>query len=223
MVSELQPTAVVFDFNGTLSDDEHLLLDIFRAMFHARLGWRMTEDDYRRDFAGLSDREIVEQALAYSGREHDVEALLVERSERYRAAVAERNPVREEARALVSALVATDRRLAIVTGAQRAEVETVLAGVPEATHFEVVVTDEDVERGKPDPEGVLRAADLLGLAPAQLLVLEDTVPGVRAALAAGAAVIAVAGTQPPDRLRAEGVEVVSRIGPELLDRPPFAG
>ena len=40
--------AVVFDFNGTLSDDEHILFEIFRDLFAARLGWQMTAEDYRR-------------------------------------------------------------------------------------------------------------------------------------------------------------------------------
>lgn len=223
MSPPLAPAAVVFDFNGTLSDDEHLLRDIFTDMFAEHLDWQMTPADYRQHLAGLSDREIIETALARVGRTGGVDALLAERGVRYRALVATRNPVREETRALVRGLADSGRRLAIVTGAQRRDVEVVLAGLPEARHFEVVVTEEDVSRGKPDPEGVLLAAELLGLAPERLLVLEDSVPGVRAALAAGARAVAVAGTQDPDVLRAEGVEVVSSLEPGLLDRRPFAG
>ena len=43
--------AVVFDFNGTLSDDEHILFEIFRDLFHAHLGWEMTAEDYHREAA----------------------------------------------------------------------------------------------------------------------------------------------------------------------------
>ena len=54
--------AVIFDFNGTLSDDEHILFDIFSELFRVHLGWAMTADDYRDELLGRSDREIIERA-----------------------------------------------------------------------------------------------------------------------------------------------------------------
>jgi mannitol-1-/sugar-/sorbitol-6-phosphatase len=56
---------------------------------------------------------------------------------------------------------------------------------------DVVITAEDVRRGKPDPEGYLLAARRLGVAVAGCVVIEDSPAGVRAGLAAGAAVVAV--------------------------------
>src|SRR4029078_4145898 len=69
--------AVVFDFNGTLSDDEHLLFEIFRELFRVHLGWAMTAEDYRSELLGRSDREIIERAAARHGRgtEDEVAAL----------------------------------------------------------------------------------------------------------------------------------------------------
>jgi HAD superfamily hydrolase (TIGR01509 family) len=218
------PDAVIFDFNGTLSDDEPLLYELFSAMFAERLGWSMTRREYAQGLAGLSDREIIVRALARSGRPVAVEDLLSERSDRYRDLVSGRSPVREETRALVRRLVELGLRLAIVTGAQRADVDLVLADVPEARSFEVVVTAEDVTHGKPHPEGFLRAASELGVEPGRALVLEDSVAGVRGAQAAGMAVIGVAGgMQGRARLQDQGVEVVSRLSPSLLERSPFAG
>ena len=60
--------AVVFDFNGTLSDDEHILFDIFSELFRGHLGWAMTAEDYRDELLGRSDREIIERAVARHGR-----------------------------------------------------------------------------------------------------------------------------------------------------------
>ena len=56
---------------------------------------------------------------------------------------------------------------------------------------DVLVTAEQVEDGKPDPAGYLRAAELLGVDPADALVLEDAPAGVEAGLAAGMTVVAV--------------------------------
>ncbi|MDT5160967.1 MAG: beta-phosphoglucomutase, partial [Mycobacterium sp.] len=50
--------AVIFDFNGTLSDDEPILYDIFSELFRVHLDWAMTTGDYRDELLGRSDREI---------------------------------------------------------------------------------------------------------------------------------------------------------------------
>jgi beta-phosphoglucomutase-like phosphatase (HAD superfamily) len=59
--------AVIFDFNGTLSDDEPILFDIFGALFGEHLGWTMTAAEYRSELLGRSDREIVEYAVTRHG------------------------------------------------------------------------------------------------------------------------------------------------------------
>ncbi|WP_433325435.1 HAD-IA family hydrolase [Spirillospora sp. CA-294931] len=80
---------------------------------------------------------------------------------------------------------------AIVTSMDRGqfEVRTGVAGVPVP---EIVVTAELVTHGKPDPSGYLLAAERLGVDPGECLVIEDAPAGVRAGLAAGATVLAVA-------------------------------
>ena len=67
--------AVVFDFNGTLSDDEHILFDIFSELFRGHLGWAMTAEDYRDELLGRSDREIIERAVARHGGGHRAAAV----------------------------------------------------------------------------------------------------------------------------------------------------
>jgi sugar-phosphatase len=86
----------------------------------------------------------------------------------------------------------------------------------------VLITGADVRRGKPDPEGYLRAAAALGHAPFACVVIEDTPAGVAAGKAAGMAVLAVRGTYPDDRLaRADGIvdslaQVHAAAGPSGL-------
>ena len=91
-------------------------------------------------------------------------------------------------------------------GRRALEVETVLdaAGIDV---FEVIVSAEDVTRGKPDPEGYLRALELLGVEAAEAVALEDAPPGIAAARAAGLRCVAVLGTVPRERL-GEADEVV---------------
>ena len=92
--------------------------------------------------------------------------------------------------------------IAVVSGAHRAEVVPALEASGLADAFPVVVTIEDVERGKPDPAGYLLALELLGgpLRPEEVTVFEDTEAGVASAKAAGMRCVAIPGTHTPERL-----------------------
>jgi beta-phosphoglucomutase-like phosphatase (HAD superfamily) len=85
--------------------------------------------------------------------------------------------------------------------------------------FEAIVPAEDVEHGKPHPDGYLRALELLdgGLAASDVLVFEDTEAGVASAKAAGMRCVAVLGTLSPERL-AQADKIVERIDPPLMQR-----
>lgn len=217
--------AVIFDFNGTLSDDEPILFRIFSELFAEHLDWTMAQQDYDRHLLGHSDREIVEKALEITGAQgHDVDALLELRKRRYRELVAGDNPIRPDTVLLVQLLAEHDVPMAIVTGAQRDDVRAVLESSPVGELIRVVVAEEDVARGKPDPEGFLSGADQLGCAPTQIIVFEDSVPGVRGALAAGMRCLAVAAT-PTDDLAAVAPAIVERLSTDLVEHvlPPSPG
>ncbi|TGD86881.1 HAD family phosphatase [Mycolicibacterium sp. CH28] len=208
--------AVIFDFNGTLSDDEPILFRIFSELFGEHLDWAMTQDDYNRHLLGHSDREIVEKALEITGTgNRDVEALLELRKRRYRELVADDNPIQPDTVHLVRLLVEHQVPLAIVTGAQREDVHAVLASSPVGEFINVIVAEEDVTRGKPDPEGFLAGAAQLGCEPSDVLVFEDSVPGVRGALAAGMRCVAV-GTEPGEALLAVAPAIVARLTADVV-------
>jgi beta-phosphoglucomutase len=210
-----RPCAVIFDFNGTLSHDEPILCEIFMELF-ADHGKPLSAQEYFDELAGLSDPEIVRTWL---GPDHpDVDEVIEERVLRYRAAVADGSSVPEDLRAAVR--YAADRvPLAIVSGAARAEIEPVLEAAGIADLFAAIVPAEDVERGKPEPDGYLRALTLLDgdLGARDVLVFEDTEAGVAAAKGAGMRCFAVLGTLAPERL-AEADEIVERLDLPLMER-----
>jgi beta-phosphoglucomutase len=213
--------AVVFDFNGTLSDDEHILFDIFSELFLAHLGWRMTAENYRDELLGRSDREIIERAVTRHGRgtAGEVSELLRLRRGIYQQKVADHNPIGASAAQLVKLLADNEIPVGIVTGAQRDDVLAVLNGSPAGPVISVLITEEDVEAGKPHPEGFLTAARLLNRRPEDVLVFEDSVPGVQAALAAGMHCIAVCAGQPGQELRAAASAMVAELSAELVAAP----
>ena len=210
-----RPGAIVFDFNGTLSHDEPILCEIFMELF-AEHGKPLSAQTYFDVLAGLSDPEIVRTWL---GRDHpDVDEVIEERIRRYRAAVADGSSVPPELRDAVR-FAAERVPLAIVSGAARAEIEPVVEAAGLTGCFGAIVPAEDVEHGKPHPDGYLRALELLdgGLAAGDVLVFEDTEAGVASAKAAGMRCFAVLGTLSPERL-AQADEIVGRIDLPLMQR-----
>ena len=205
--------AVVFDFNGTLSHDEPILCEIFMELF-AEHGRPLSAQEYFDQLAGLSDPEIVRTWL---GADHPaVDEVIEERIRRYQVAVADGSSIPEEIREAVR-FTATRVPVGIVSGAARAEIEPVLASAGIADSISVIVAAEDVEQGKPAPDGYLEAARLLGRKEAEVLALEDTEAGVASAKDAGLRCVAVLGTLSPARLlRAD--EIVERIDVALMKR-----
>ena len=205
------PSAIVFDFNGTLSDDEPLMCEIFQTLF-AEHGKPLSKREYYDELAGLSDPEIVRTWL---GADHpDVDAVIQQRIDRYRAAVGDGSTVHDHVRDAVR-YAAARVPLAICSGAARAEIEPVVEAAGIAGCFRAIVSSDDVAHGKPDPEGYLAALEALGTYDA--LVFEDTEAGIASAKAAGLRVIAKTGTLDPERLR-QADELVERIDADLIRR-----
>jgi beta-phosphoglucomutase len=205
--------AIAFDFNGTLSDDEAVLCEIFVELF-AEHGKPLSAQEYFDHLAGYSDPEIVHRWL---GPDHEAEeAVIEERIRRYRAAVADGHSIHEPVREAVR--YAAERvPIAIVSGAMRAEIEPVVGSAGLLSLLRGIVAADDVVHGKPHPEGYLKAVPLLGADPADVLVFEDTEAGIASATAAGMRVIAKRGTLDPHRL-AGAEEIVDAIDVELMRR-----
>jgi HAD superfamily hydrolase (TIGR01509 family) len=207
-------SAIVFDFNGTLSDDEPILCEIFRTLF-AEHGRPLSVQEYFDELAGLSDPEIVQTWL---GRDRDdVDELVAERVQRYRDAVADGTTIHEHVREAVR--YAAERvPVAICSGAARAEIQPVVEAAGLAPLLRAIVSSDDVVDGKPHPEGYRKAVELIGgVRPAEVLAIDDTEAGVVSAKAAGLFTFAKTGTLDPHRLVAAD-ELVDRIDVELMRR-----
>jgi len=206
------PRAVLFDFNGTLSQDEPLLLRIYQSLF-ARYRKPLTEEQYFDRLAGLSEEAIIGGWLGVDGPL--LGSLMAERIDAYATEAADGATVTEDVRAAIR-YAAARVPVAIVSGAFRAEIEPVVVAAGLTEQITAIVAADDVERGKPHPEGYLRALDLLGFDAVDVVALEDTEAGIAAAKGAGLTCIAVRGTLPDDRLAAADV-LVDVIDVALVD------
>lgn len=206
-------TAITFDFNGTLSNDEPILCEIFRELFRGR-GRSLSEQEYYDELAGLSDEAIV---TAWLGDDYpDVPGAVAERVRRYRELVADGSTIEEPAREAVRHAAARVP-VAIVSGAALAEIVPVVRAAGLEPLFRAIVSSDAVTHGKPHPESYLRALELLGVSPGEAVAFEDTESGVASATGAGMRCIAVRGTLRPERL-ARADELIEAIDVAVVRR-----
>lgn len=215
----------IFDFNGTITDDEGLLYDIYAELFLERYGVALDRDIYFAELAGLSEPGVVAKVAPLYGLDLDPAeraGLLAERVRRYTERIAGDPPVRTGAAALIRDLAAR-MPIAVGTGAYRSETEAVLKAAGLFSYFTTIITVDDVQRGKPDPQTFELALAGLGLPAGAVIVFEDSSFGVAAARAAGLRCV-VAPVTTDDIPAAGGGEpeivVVDSLHPGLVTATP---
>jgi beta-phosphoglucomutase len=187
----MNPGAVIFDMDGVLVDSEPLY-DQATTLFLRDFGVEADSAFYDRlrgltlpaVWGSLKDRYALPQPLAELAAESS------RRLDLFFAELPGLEPM-PGARELVAALRTEGVALAVASSSRRSRVELLLRRLGLEPAFAAVVSGDDVERGKPDPEIFLAAADRLDVAPARCAVLEDADRGVRAALAAGMRCVAL--------------------------------
>ncbi|WP_420898752.1 HAD family hydrolase [Deinococcus wulumuqiensis] len=196
LVKPLAPAGVLFDMDGVLTANNHFHRLAWKEVAAEWLGLTLTEHDLDTKVDGGRNPEIVERLTGqvpdpeWMGRFHEA------KEGRYRQLAA---GVLREVAGLNGYLDALDARglpFALVTSADRTNVEFGMAQLGLGPRFARQVTGEEVTNGKPHPEPYLLGAARLGLDPARCLAHEDAVSGVKSAAAAGCTVIALTTTAP---------------------------
>lgn len=182
------PSALIFDFDGTLIDTESVELASLQSM------WRthgLTLDKERWfGFLGLEAPDWVSVLADELPDAADLVELRAALAADQRAR-SMRQPLRPGVRELFDLAVRHDIRLAISSNADRGRVNQVLTDKGLSDTFDVVVTREDVNQGKPAPDAYLRACSLLEAGPSECIAFEDSGPGMASAIAAGLRCVAV--------------------------------
>jgi HAD superfamily hydrolase (TIGR01509 family) len=221
--------AIIFDFDGVIADTEPLHYGALQQVL-AELGISLSERQYYADYLGYDDRGCFMAALSANGQMISpglIDDLMKKKARAYLHGLPARLKIFPGVRELVRE-AARHYELGIASGALRHEIELILEQANLRKQFSHITSAEDVTQGKPSPDPFLRALSGLNtvdstrrLLPAGCLVIEDSLPGIRGAHAAGMKVLAVANTHDIDDLH-EADAIVSSLDqlqlPELVSR-----
>lgn len=204
--------AVLFDCDGVLVDSEGITNGVLRAMLEER-GWTLTREECMRIFLGKAVKD--ERALieARTGQPLTEEWFVRFRERRNEGLLAGVQPIRNAPEAVAAISDRFQGRIACCSGADRWKVEMQLAKCGLLPFFDGrIYSGHEMPRSKPAPDVYLAAMPALGAAAGRCAVIEDTVTGVTAGVAAGATVFGYsppeAGHDAPAALRAAGASVI---------------
>ncbi|GAA1825422.1 HAD family hydrolase [Agromyces salentinus] len=211
--------AVLFDCDGVLVDSERITNGVLRTMLH-ELGWQISAEECVERFIGRALSDEFDVIEAHTGIRPDQRWLLEFRARRNAALAADLEPIDGAVDAVTAVAADFAGRVACASGADRAKIELQLTKVGLLGTFgEHVYSGMETARSKPAPDVYLAAAAGLGLDPRGCAVVEDTVAGVTAGVAAGATVFAYApggfASTSPEALRAAGAAHVFTSMAEL--------
>jgi beta-phosphoglucomutase len=207
-MSEANGKAALWDMDGTMVDTAELHFQAWETVCREH-GRDFTRADFAATF-GRRNPEIIHTLFGERFNDEQSAALADRKEEVYRAAASAGVVLLPGARTLLDDLHRAGFVQAIGSSAPRANLELILRLTGVARFFDAAIGSEDTQRGKPDPQVFLVAAERLGVPPARCVVFEDAVAGVQAARAGGMKAVAVrfVGHHAESALRQAGADLV---------------
>ena len=189
--------AAIFDLDGTLIDSEPNYYEADRRLL-ADYGVDFSVEMKKR-FVGSGNVEMIQEVKRMYDLPDSVDVLL-DKKNRYYMEIAEKSTQAfPEMRKLVMAYHEAGVPLAVASGSSPDIIEKLTRAVGLIDCFDLLISSEEVERAKPEPDVFLEAAKKLSVEPASCIVFEDSRYGVMAGKAAGMTVVAIP-TDPDDPL-----------------------
>jgi HAD superfamily hydrolase (TIGR01509 family) len=188
----MKTKGVLFDYNGVIVNDEHLQEQSLATVLKT-FGVSLTHELYKQHCLGRTDAEAfanLQQASPDKLGSVTIQELIEQQVHEYLTLIRQQRIIFPDIRE-VFARLHPEYRLGVVTASLKAEVLPVLEGEKLLPFLEGVITADDVTKGKPDPEGYLKGVVALNIPKENIVVIEDSPSGVKAAKAAGLKCVAV--------------------------------
>lgn len=189
-VAKNKVKAVIFDLDGTLVDSEPNYSEADNKTL-AEYGIVELSAEMKRKYVGIGTKEMMEDIKKMYDINETIENLVSKKNKYYLEIAKENTPVFPEMHKFLQFLKSNNYPLALASGSSPEIIETVLSITKLKEYFDVVLSAEQVEKGKPAPDVFLEAAKQLGVPFENCLVIEDSKPGVEAAKSASMYCIAL--------------------------------
>jgi HAD superfamily hydrolase (TIGR01509 family) len=187
--------AVIFDLDGVIVDSEGTHHQIEREIFRKH-GKELTPEMTDR-FRGTTEKYFWGNICRELGIA-DYHELMEEKAEKYEQKLGELK-LFPGVKDFIAELRRRKIKVALASSTQRHWIEKILSA--HGLEFEVVVSGDEIEKSKPEPEIYLEAARRLGLRPEECLVIEDAINGIKAAKKAGMRCVAITNSFSREKLR----------------------
>ena len=208
--------AVVFDLDGLMFNTEDLFNITGREVLRRR-GLLLTDELLSR-MMGRRAHEAFAAMVELHGLHESVEELLIESQEIFYALLSAQLAPMPGLFELLECIERQGLPKGVATSSPRAYLEDILSRVDLLSRFHTTLTAEDVTHGKPHPEIYLAAAERLGVLPGEMMVLEDSEAGTRAAASAGAIAVSVPNRHSRPHDFSAATHVVERLDDPLVLR-----
>ncbi|MGB8225695.1 MAG: HAD family phosphatase [Sedimentisphaerales bacterium] len=191
--------AVIFDFDGVISDSEPCHFAAYNKVL-ADFGIQIKKEEYYSEYLGFTDFEAfedIQKRYKTDFKGLSIEHLVERKAEVFKELIGQSGHLIDGVVELVAELKKSNIKIAINSGATDADIKVMLAGSVIENSFDVIVSADDVSKGKPDPEGYLQALKKLNavsdspISARQCVVIEDSHWGIISAKKAGMCVIGV--------------------------------
>lgn len=176
--------AVIFDMDGVIFDTESLYLKHWCSIF-SKYGYEMTKENYLL-VMGRGRKVVKEKFLSIYGENLPIDNMYKEKDYELSKYIEENEvPIKEGAYELLEFLKVNGYKVALATSAKRGRAMKHLKDSRFENYFDVIITGEDIEKTKPNPEIFLKALERLNIEPKKAIVIEDSIAGIKAAKNAG--------------------------------------
>jgi len=200
--------AVIFDFDGVITDSEVLHLRAFNEVL-SQYGVEITTKNYYQTYLGLTDVDCY-KLLIHQGllkiKEQEIAGLVEQKNMIFEELAKKEGQLIDGVRDFLNELERNKVPMAICSGALLTEIEMILEEAGLRHLFEVIVSAEQIKKGKPDPQGFLLTLEKLNanrkdpITSEQCVVIEDSHWGLEAARAAGMHTVAVTNSYDAEQL-----------------------
>jgi beta-phosphoglucomutase len=191
---------VIFDMDGVITDN-NAFHEIAWIEFCRKYDVTLTTEEIHHHVFGRTAKDTLEYIFKKKFTKEEIDLFVEVKEKIYRNVYSRFIKPNDGLINFLEKLKANNIKLAMATSAPPGNVVFTFDHIPVKKYFDFVLDADSIENGKPNPEIYIKAIEMLNILPAECVIFEDSIPGIRAGILAGAHVVGVATTHKIEELK----------------------